>query len=80
MLTEILPGRASHGVALNNLMRNTMSCVAAVVTEPLIKAIGVNWLFTGVAIICWASSVVIWAMQKGSEQWAARIKEKLTIA
>ena len=43
MLTEILPGRASNGVALNNLMRNVLSCIAAIVTEPLIQAIGVHW-------------------------------------
>ncbi|KAM3553317.1 hypothetical protein ARSEF4850_006971 [Beauveria asiatica] len=52
MLTENLPGKASNAVALNNLMRNTPSCAAAVATDPLLGAIGTQWLFTGLAVIC----------------------------
>ncbi|PMB67235.1 Quinidine resistance protein 3 [Beauveria bassiana] len=68
MLTEILPGKASNAVALNNLMRNTLSCAAAVATDPLLGAIGTQWLFTGLAVICWASSGVIWALKRHSDK------------
>ncbi|KAM3551321.1 hypothetical protein MY1884_007776 [Beauveria asiatica] len=68
MLTEILPGKASNAVALNNLMRNTPSCAAAVATDPLLGAIGTQWLFTGLAVICWASSGVIWALKRHSDK------------
>ncbi|KAJ3497538.1 hypothetical protein NLG97_g1825 [Lecanicillium saksenae] len=71
MLTEILPGKASNAVALNNLMRNTLSCAAAVATDPLLGAIGTNWLFTGLAVICWASSGIIWALKRHSNKTAS---------
>ncbi len=49
MLTEFMPRRSSGGIAINNFVRNICSCVGAVVTQPLINAMGVGWLCTAVA-------------------------------
>lgn len=64
MLTEFMPRRASSGVAINNFVRNTFSCIGAITADPLIGAIGNGWLFTGVGIIALASASVIWAMRR----------------
>ena len=64
MLTEFMPRKASHGIALNNFVRNVLSCVATIVAEPLMVAIGDGWLFTGLGVICitWGC-LTIWAMK-----------------
>lgn len=69
MLTEFMPKRASHGVAVNNFVRNIFSCVGAIVAQPLIDAIGNGWLFTGMGAIAAASSVVVWAMRRFGPKW-----------
>ena len=77
MLTEFMPKRASHGVAVNNFMRNTFSFVGSIVAEPLIRAIGNGWLFTGVGVIAGASSIVIWMMKKYGPRWRERMEREL---
>lgn len=70
MLTELVGKRSSSGVALNNFVRNILSCIGGVVSQPLITAIGNGWLFTGLAVICWISAFsVVWAMRKYGPQW-----------
>ncbi|KAH8821089.1 MFS multidrug transporter-like protein [Xylogone sp. PMI_703] len=70
MLTELVGKRSSSGVALNNFVRNILSCVGGVVAEPLITAIGNGWLFTGLAVICWVSAFsVVWAMTRYGPKW-----------
>ncbi len=69
MLTEFMPKKASSGVAVNNFVRNILSCVGGVVAQPLLDAIGNGWLFTGVGVIAAASSIVIWAMRKFGPRW-----------
>ncbi|KAL3417751.1 major facilitator superfamily transporter [Phlyctema vagabunda] len=49
-LTEFTPNRTSSGLALNNFVRNILSFIAAVVTQPLIDAIGVGWTTTMVSL------------------------------
>ena len=77
MLTEFMPRKASSGVAVNNFVRNTFSCVGAVAAQPLIEAIGNGWLFTGVGVIAAASSVVVWAMRRFGPRWKVRMVEEL---
>lgn len=80
MLTEMMPDRASHGIALNNFIRNIFSCVGTVVASPLIDAIGDGWLFTTLGLWCLISGVsVIVCMKKYGEVWRERAKERLVI-
>jgi len=77
MLTEFMPRKASNGVALNNFVRNIFSCVGALVAEPLIRAIGNGWLFTGVGVIGLGSCGVVWAMRRYGPKWRGRMVEVL---
>ena len=77
MLTELFPGSTSTGMALNNILRNTLACIAVVVMQPLIDAIGPGWIFTGLGVISWASIAVPWLFKKNGVDWAADMEEKL---
>lgn len=73
MLTEFMPKRASSGVALNNFVRNILSCVGTIVGVPLINAMGNGWLFTMIALVSLITGTsVILSMKKFGPQW--RIK------
>lgn len=78
MLTEFMPKRASNGVAVNNFVRNIFSCVGAIISQPLIDAIGNGWLFTGVGVIAIASSVVVWAMRRFGPRWREVMERELS--
>lgn len=81
MLTEFMPDQASHGIAVNNFVRNIFSCVAGVVAEPLIVAIGNGWLFTIVGIWCLVSGIiVVFTMKKYGEQWRQSAERKKAAA
>ncbi|OJK02619.1 hypothetical protein ASPACDRAFT_39929 [Aspergillus aculeatus ATCC 16872] len=77
MLTELLPGRTSTGVALNNVLRNALACLVVVVMQPLIDAIGPRWIFTGLAVIGWASVGILWLFRWNAVAWAADMERKL---
>lgn len=78
MLTEFMPKKASHGIALNNFIRNICSCVGTVVASPLIDAIGDGWLFTILGFWCLISGiVVIWSMRRYGEVWRERAKDMM---
>ncbi|KAK3707818.1 hypothetical protein LTR37_011820 [Vermiconidia calcicola] len=78
MLTEFMPRKGSHGVALNNFVRNIFSCIGSAVTDPLIMTIGNGWLFTGLGVICLVSGVLtIWAMKRFSERWRVTMDRKM---
>jgi MFS family permease len=76
-LTEFVPGRAAAGVALANLVRNTLGAAASVAAQPLLDAIGVGWLSTIVALLCGASAACIWLLQRNAVRWADEMKEKM---
>jgi Mn2+/Fe2+ NRAMP family transporter len=78
MLTEFVPNRSSTGVALNNILRNTLACIACIIAEPLITAIGTGWLFTGMSTVCWCSSVVLILMKRNGERWSEDMARKLS--
>ncbi|CAD0090955.1 unnamed protein product [Aureobasidium mustum] len=76
MLTEFMPKKASHGIALNNFVRNIFSCVGSLVASPLIDWCGDGWLFTVIGIWCLVSGVlVIWSMKRFGEGWRVRAAE-----
>ncbi|KAF2719659.1 MFS general substrate transporter [Polychaeton citri CBS 116435] len=78
MLTEFMPRKASHGVALNNFVRNIFSCIGSVVAEPLIVAIGNGWLFTILGLVSIISGyTVIWAMKRYSDHWRVSMDKKI---
>ncbi|KAH9906353.1 putative MFS transporter [Xylariomycetidae sp. FL2044] len=76
-LTEFVPGRAAVGMALANLVRNTLGAVVVIVAQPVMDAIGVGWLSTIVGIICFLSCSSIYLMQKNADRWAKDMAEKL---
>ncbi|CUM47363.1 unnamed protein product [Debaryomyces tyrocola] len=45
-LVDTLPGKGATGVALNNLIRQTIAAIATFVVEPLLRAIGPGILFS----------------------------------
>lgn len=74
MLTEFLPRRSSSGVALNNFVRNILSCTGAIVGAPLIDSIGNGWLFTIIGLWALSSSVVIWLMRRYGPHWRKKME------
>ena len=78
MLTEFMPRKSSNGVALNNFVRNIFSCVGAIVSAPLINAIGNGWLFTILGIWALSSSIVIWAMRRFGPKWRIEMDRKMS--
>lgn len=78
MLTEFMPGKSSHGIALNNFVRNIFSCVGTIVSEPLIVAIGNGWLFTGLGVITLVTGcLTIWAMKRFGPHWRISMDKQL---
>lgn len=78
MLTEFMPRKASHGIALNNFVRNIFSCVGGAVAEPIINAIGNGWLFTIIGIVSVVGGVLtIWAMKRFGDHWRVKMDAKM---
>ena len=78
MLTEFMPRRSSSGVALNNFVRNILSCTGGVVGQPLIDAISVGWLMTALGLFCWISgNVTIWLLRRNSRKWRVAMDRAL---
>ncbi|RYP79454.1 hypothetical protein DL769_002963 [Monosporascus sp. CRB-8-3] len=78
MLTEFMPRRSSSGVALNNFVRNILSCTGGIVGQPLIDAMGVGWLMTALGLVCWLSgNLVIWLLRRNSQKWRTQMDEAL---
>ncbi|OTA81396.1 hypothetical protein M434DRAFT_37543 [Hypoxylon sp. CO27-5] len=55
MLTEFTPKHSSSGVAVNNFVRNILSYTGAIVTQPLINALGAGWTCTMVGLFAWVT-------------------------
>jgi len=78
MVTEFTPKKASSGVAVNNFTRNIFSCVASVVVQPLINAIGTGWMCTMVGLFAWVTgNAAIYALKKWAPQWRVNMDKKL---
>lgn len=80
MLTEFMPGKASHGIALNNFCRNILSCIGTLVASPIIDWCGDGWLFTFLGIWCLLSGIgTIWTMKHYGERWRSNREKKLAL-
>ena len=78
MLTEFTPKRSSSGVAVNNFIRNIFSCTGAIVTQPLIDAIGTGWMCTMVGLFAWVTSnLAIMALKRWGPHWRVSMDKKL---
>lgn len=78
VLTEFTPKRSSSGVALANFVRNLLSCTGAVVTQPLIDAIGSGWTCTMVAMIAFVTgNAAIFALRTWGPEWRVMMDRKL---
>lgn len=78
MLTEFIRKRSSAGVAVNNFVRNTLSCIGAIVAAPWIDALDVGWVFTIIGIFCLlASYFSIWILKRNSAKWRKGMDEAL---
>jgi MFS family permease len=76
-LTEFTPKQTSSGLALNNFVRNILSFIAAVVTQPLIDAIGVGWTTTMVSLFALATILpAIALLQFRSAKWRVTMDKK----
>ncbi|KAM3429044.1 hypothetical protein MY4824_008467 [Beauveria thailandica] len=69
VMTEFVPGSTTTGVAVTNLVRNTLGCVAAVIADPLIHAIGNGWTFTMAFFVCILSGALMVFMKRNWEHW-----------
>lgn len=79
MLTELMPQKTSTGMALNNILRNTLACIAVVVMQPLINAIGSGWIFSGLAVITLANVGIVWLFKRHAVEWAEKMREQTNI-
>ncbi|KAJ5804113.1 uncharacterized protein N7518_000416 [Penicillium psychrosexuale] len=77
MLTEFTPKNSTIGVAVNNLVRNSLSCVSAVIAQPLFNAIGTGWSFTAVCLFCLLSGVPLILLRIKRDEWSRQMKATL---
>ncbi|KAA8644077.1 hypothetical protein EYZ11_005460 [Aspergillus tanneri] len=78
VLTEFTPKKSSSGVALANFLRNILSCTGAVITQPLLDAIGTGWMCTMVALIAFVTgNAAILALRTWGPQWRVMMDRKL---
>ncbi|KAH8671695.1 major facilitator superfamily domain-containing protein [Xylariales sp. PMI_506] len=78
MLTEFMPGKASGGVALNNLARCSLACVGAIVTQPLIEVMGTGWMCTMVGLFAWVTgNAAVLALRAWGPRWRVDMDRKL---
>ncbi|KAK4657780.1 hypothetical protein QC762_200910 [Podospora pseudocomata] len=78
MLTEFMPQRSSSGVAVNNFVRNFVSCVGAILAQPLIDAMGNRWLCLMVGLFAWITgNGAIFLLKRRGEKWRREMDEAL---
>ncbi|KAL7921816.1 major facilitator superfamily domain-containing protein [Trichoderma austrokoningii] len=78
MLTEFVRKKSSAGVAVNNFVRNILSCVGVIVAAPWINAIGVGWVFTAVSLFCMVAGYIgIWTLRTNAPRWRKAMDEAL---
>lgn len=78
MLTEFMPRRSSGGIALNNFLRNILSCVGAIIAQPLIGAMGYGWLCTMIALLAWiVGNGCIFLLRRNGSKWRKQMDEQL---
>ncbi|ANB13305.1 Qdr3p [Sugiyamaella lignohabitans] len=68
-LVDVLPGRGSSGVALNNLFRMILAAIATFVADPLQDRLGFGWLYTMLAIGSLLAFTSILSIKKWGPRW-----------
>lgn len=76
-LTECVKQQAAGAFALGNLLRNSGAAVAAVVIQPVVNKMGVEWCFVGLAImdLVLVGNAVI-GLKKQCPDWRKRAQYK----
>lgn len=70
MLTEFVRKKSSAGVAVNNFVRNILSCVGTIVAQPWLDAIHAGWVFTSICIFCLIFGYLgIFMLRKNAQTW-----------
>ncbi|KAF4580368.1 Major facilitator superfamily domain, general substrate transporter [Ophiocordyceps camponoti-floridani] len=78
MLTEFVRKRSSTGVAVNNFVRNILSCVGTIVAAPWLDAAGPGYVFTAVSLFCLVAGLGgIWVLGRNAGQWRRQMDEAL---
>lgn len=78
MLTEFVRKRSSAGVAVNNFVRNILSCAGTLVAAPWISAVGVGYVMTTLCCFCMVFGFLgIWAITRNVQKWRAKMDEAL---
>ncbi|KAK8920911.1 hypothetical protein H634G_08742 [Metarhizium anisopliae BRIP 53293] len=78
MLTEFVRKRSSAGVAVNNFVRNILSCVGTIVAAPWVDAIGVGYVMTAVALFCIVAGYIgIWTLRRNAPRWRKEMDKAL---
>ncbi|KAJ4163197.1 hypothetical protein LMH87_004940 [Akanthomyces muscarius] len=78
MLTEFIRKKSSAGVAVNNFVRNLLSCIGTVVAAPWLNAIGPGWVFTATALFCMVISYTcVFLLQRNAPKWRAVMEKAL---
>ena len=78
MLTEFVHRRSSAGVAVNNFVRNILSCVGTIVAAPWIDAIGVGYVMTATALFCLVVGFSgILALRRNAPRWRKKMDAEL---
>ncbi|OQE05089.1 hypothetical protein PENVUL_c027G05373 [Penicillium vulpinum] len=77
MLTEFTPKNSTIGVAVNNLVRNSLSCVSAIIAQPLFDAIGTGWSFTAIGLFCLLSGIPLIFLRIKRDEWSRQMKAVL---
>lgn len=77
VLTEFTPKRSSSGIALNNFVRNILSCIATVVTQPIIDAMGTGWMCTMVGLFALVTTLgALIALKTQGQKWRVAMDKK----
>lgn len=78
MLTEFIRKQSSGGVAVNNFVRNLLSCIGTVVAAPWLDAIGPGWVFTATALFCMIISYIsVFLLQRNAPKWRKVMEKEL---
>lgn len=78
MLTEFTPKKSSSGVAVNNFIRNIIACAGAIVTEPLVKALGAGWTCTLFGLFAFFTGIAaLFAIKKRGPTWRKAMDKML---
>jgi CTD nuclear envelope phosphatase 1 len=76
-LTLVRPGQAATLVALYSLLRNSAAALGAVIIDPLVKAEGFGWCFTGLAIVDLLSTLIAVVSLLKGRRWRKQLEDKV---